>query len=138
MARRPRQLGVENGSHQIGAFVGITEGQGGDVQGDEVLVGRLALRSVWPHEVGDLELVGNEVAVGVADVGPVQPDVTLLCEAVEPEPSPSALRHRFHLEPVAVQHRALLGEPVVGHPGARDRHLGPGAVVERRFVERAP
>ena len=62
---------------------------------------RLAVRSLRPvagdldaegvlaavgQRLGDLEGVGEEVALGVADVAAVEPDVALVEEPVEPQP----------------------------------------------------
>ena len=128
MAGRTRQLRIEDGAHQIAAFVGITERRHRDVDGETVLVGVV-------HQVRDLELVRDEVAVGVADIGAVEPDITLLGEPVQGDPAAPILRHGRHREAMAVEDRAFVGEvgrvgPVAGHGD-----LGPVAVVECRFVE---
>ena len=44
-----------------------------------------------PQLVGDLEGVAEEVALGVADVAAVQPDVGLVEDAVEHQPGPLAV-----------------------------------------------
>ena len=128
VAGRTRQLRVEDGAHQVAAFVGIAERRHCDVDGETVLVG-------VAHQVRDLELVRDEVAVGIAHVGTVEPDITLLGDPVQGDPAAPILRHGRHREAMAVEDRAFVGEvgrvgPVAGHGD-----LGPVAVVECRFVE---
>jgi hypothetical protein len=63
------------------------------------------------QRVGDLERVGHEVALGVADVPAVEPHVALVEEPVEDEPAAPAVARRRRLEPAPVQQRAVvLGE----------------------------
>jgi hypothetical protein len=80
---------------------------------------------------GHLEGVGKEIALGVADVGPVQPDVAQVEEAVEHEPAAPTGGRRGHVEGAAVEERTvLLGEVGGGPPMARDVEHGPAVVVQ--------
>ena len=65
----------------------VAGGRAGDLDGEEVL-GPVAQR------VGDLEGVGEEVALGVAQVAAVEPDVGLVEDAVEDQPGPLAVGGR--------------------------------------------
>ena len=58
--------------------------------------------------VGDLERVGGEVALGVAEVGAVEPDVALVEEAVEAQPPPAVAGAGGLVEGRAVQQRAVV------------------------------
>ena len=127
----PGEVWVEDGAHEIGTLVRIAEGRHGHVDCDEVVV-------AVAHEVSDLESVGNEIAVGVADIGTVEPDVSLLGQPVECDPAPASGLDGLHLEVVSEQNGALVGEaggvgPVAGH-----LNLGPVAVVECGLVKRSP
>ena len=61
MLRRPRRASLRRARHLDGEHVLVTE----------------------PRQVGDVEAVGEEVALGVAEVGAVEPDVGLVEDAVE-------------------------------------------------------
>ena len=82
-------------------------------------------------QLGDVVGVGEEVALGVAEVGAVEPDVGLVAEAVEHDPAALALRPAGRARSGAVQQRPVGGGelgrrlPVPGHPD-----LGP-LVVDR-------
>ena len=85
--------------------------------------------------VGDLQEVTEEVALGVAYVGSVQPHVTLVEEPVELQPGPAVGARRVGLEPSAVQERAVDAREVgLVAPVPGDVDLRPPAVVE--LVER--
>ena len=58
-----------------------------------------------PGEGGDVEAVGEEVALGVAEVGPVEPHVRLVEDPVERDPAPPARLRRRAVESAAVQDR---------------------------------
>ena len=53
---------------------------------------------------GDLEGVGEEVALGVAQVGAVHPDVGLVEDALQGEPGPPAGGGTGRLEAAPVEH----------------------------------
>ena len=53
------------------------------------------------HQVRDLELVRDEVAVGIAHVGTVEQDITLLGDPVQGDPAAPILRHGRHREAMA-------------------------------------
>ena len=94
---------------------------------------RAGARSATAELVADLELVGEEVPLRGAEVGPVEPHVALVEEAVEAEPPPAVVGARGLLEAHPVEQRAVVvGEgrsraPVAGH---RDRL--PARVVQVR------
>ncbi len=81
-------------------------------------------------QVGDVVGVGDEVALGVAEVGTVEPHVALVEEPVEGQPVASLLRAALEVEAGAVDERAVARRerrhrpPVTG-----DRHPLPGVVV---------
>ena len=74
--------------------------------------------------------VRSEVALWVTEVGAVEPDIGLVEDAVELDPSPSSGARRFETERSAVEQRAVpCGR--VGHRGPVSRYLdgGPLGVV---------
>ena len=79
--------------------------------------------------IGDLEAVGEEVAVGVADVGAVEPHIALGEHAVELDPRASIGGGSRPREPGPVQDRAVGGRelgcaaPMTGHVGERPRRV---------------
>jgi hypothetical protein len=84
-----------------------------------------------PHQVGDVEAVREEVALGVTEVRPVEPDVGLVEDAVEGDEQPLTVLRAGVLEAVAVEQRPVgRGERGVAAPVRRDRDLGPAGVVE--------
>ena len=91
------------------------------------LDGEVVLRPA-AQRVGDLEGVGDEVALGVAEVGPVEPHVALVEEAVEGEPRPALGRRALGVERAAVQERTVaVGEGRGGAPVARHLDVLPAA-----------
>ena len=71
----------------------------GDLEGERVLAGR-------GQGLGDLEGVGEEVALGVAEVGAVEPDVAGVEDAVEHEPGPRGRRRSTSARARAERRRA--------------------------------
>ena len=90
-------------------------GVAGHLDGEHVVVAEAAQRR-------DVEAVGEEVALRVAEVGAVQPDVGLVEDAVERHPAPCPGRRRRQVEAGAVQ----------------DRTVARGQVGVRRASDRAP
>ena len=81
-------------------------------------------------EVGDLEGVGEEVALGVAEVGAVEPHVGLVEDAVEDHPVAGARRAGVELEAGAVEQRAVaVGERRRASASGRGRDRLPAVVV---------
>jgi len=81
--------------------------------------------------VGDLELVRGEVALGVAEVAPVEPHVALVEEAVEHQPRPLTRGAGGRLEAAPVEQRPVgVGERLGRAPVPRDLHGRPAGVVE--------
>ena len=81
--------------------------------------------------VGDLEAVGDEVALGVAQVAAVQPGVALVEEAVERQPGPAPRCGRGGVEAAAVEQGAVaVGERRTRPPVPRDADRVPVGVVE--------
>ena len=83
-------------------------------------------------QLGDLEPVAGEVAGGVADVGPVHPDLGGAHHPVEPQPVPLLIVRPAVHEPASVEEWAVGGRSA---PGWRPQWPGtsmaePGAVVE--------
>ena len=78
-----------------------------------------------PGEVGDVEGVGREVALGIAEVGAVEPHVRLVHHPVEHDEDALAGAGSVAVEVGAVHHRAgAVGElgdraPVPGHGDRR-------------------
>ena len=111
----------------------VVLGRAGDLDGKEVL-GPLGQRG------GHLEGVREEIALAVPQVGPVQPDVGLIEDAVEGQPPPLAVvgaggagdRRRLERRPV------VGGEGGAGAPVAGDGHGRPVTVVEPGLGERPP
>ena len=94
-----------------------------DLDGEHVL-------GAGAQEITHLEGVGEEVALGVADVGAVEPDVAQIEEPVEDEPATPALFVR-RLEVAPVEQRSVLaGEGRRRTPVPRHCQLGPVGVVE--------
>ena len=142
----PAQLRILEGAREQGAVVGVAEAAAGCVDGQQMVGPSRQL-------LGDLQLVGHEVPVGIAQVGAVEPDVALLRQPLDSQPpAPAAAisspggtgRLLWPLEAMPVQHRLLAGEvrvpasgrglsPMAGHP-----HRGPARVVVVELVERAP
>ncbi len=99
----------------------------GDLHGEDVL-GAVAERR------RDVEGVGGEVALGLADVGAVEPQITLVEEPVEVEPPPTAGSRDVGLEPAPVQQGTVaVGEGARRAPVARDDDRLPVAIVEGRL-----
>ena len=99
-------------------------GVAGHLDGQHVVVAEAAER-------GDVEAVGEEVALGVAEVGAVEPDVGLVEDAVERDPPAGARRRRRQLEARAVEDRAVAGGQLgVGPPVAGHGDVEPAAVVD--------
>ena len=103
----------------------------------EVALGRPVALSGACHLDGEQMLVapgqgvGEEVALGVAYVGPVQPDVTEVEEPVQREPRPTSRGRGRSLEAAPVQEGAVGGgEGGRGPPMAGHGDLVPPAVVE--------
>ena len=102
-------------------------GSAGQLDGEEVLVGQTAER-------GDVEAVREEVPLGVAEVGAVEPHVGLVEEAVERDPAPLPGPGERGVEASAVHERTIarrerrLRSPMPGH----------GDVVPVRVVEVEP
>ncbi len=100
-----------------------------DLRGKEVL-------GAGAKVFGDLEGVREEVALGVAEVRPVEPDIGLVEHAVEGEPVPFGIvaGRRVgceRLESPAGQERTVRGREVGrGTPVAGDVELAPIPVVE--------
>jgi hypothetical protein len=104
----------------------------GDLDGKGVLV-------AVGQQLGDVEGVAPEPAVGVAEVAAVEPDVALTGDAVEDEPGPRVRKGPRGKEPVAMEDRAgRAGEGVGGAPVARYRHRRPRRVVHVRGDRVAP
>ena len=74
---------------------------------------------------GDLKGVGEEVALRVADIPPVKPDVTLVEEPVEAKPDPFVGQRSVVFETGSVEQRSVgvregwRGAPVSGHLNGR-------------------
>ena len=84
---------------------------------------------------GDLERVGHEVALGIAEIAAVEPHVALVEEAVEGQPAPAALAGAVGLEPAAVQQRAVAVRERHGRsPVAWHLDRFPGGIVEVHAV----
>ena len=78
-----------------------------------------------------VEAVGEEVALGIAQVRPVEPDVGLVEDAVEGDPPAPARRRRRQLEAAAVEDRTVaLGKVGVRPPVPRNRDRRPVVVVD--------
>ena len=73
-----------------------------DLDGQHVLRSR-------SQGVGDLEGVREEIALGVADVRAVEPDVGLVEDAVEHQPGPPARAEERVLEAAAVEQGPVVG-----------------------------
>ena len=87
--------------------------------------------SPMPRQRRDVERVREEVALRVAEVGAVEPDVGLVEDAVERHPAAAALRRRGQLEALAVEQRAVaVGELGMVAPVAGHGDLGPRRVVD--------
>ncbi len=86
--------------------------------------------------VRDLERVRGEVPRGRTDVATVEPDVTVVEDAVKREESPVAGGEGAPVERPPVQHRPVaVREGNRGLPVTGDRHLGPIRVRDRRIGE---
>ena len=80
--------------------------------------------------LGHLELMREEVALGVADVAAIQPDVALVEDAVQHEPVAVVRRRPVVVEPGAIQQRSVrLGEGRGRPPVAGNLDRLPGGVV---------
>jgi hypothetical protein len=89
------------------------------------------------HGLGHVERVREEVALGVPDVGPVEPHVAQVEEALEGEPDPPARLRRREVEASPVEQGAVVpGERRSGAPVAGDVELHPRGVVEVATGER--
>jgi hypothetical protein len=122
-------VGVEPGgvlerAGEVALVGAVGLGRAGDLDGEEVLGAGLDL-------VGDLELVGEEVALGVAEVATVEPHVAQVEETVEHEPPPPlTLRRRIDVESAPVEQGAVaVGERGHRSPVAGDVDVVPLAVV---------
>ena len=71
-----------------------------DLHREDVLV-------VPPQRIGDLELVGEEVALGRAQVVGVEPHVAEVEDAVEDDEARAGRVEQRAVEPVAVEHRSV-------------------------------
>ena len=79
-----------------------------------------------PGQRGDVEAVREEVALRIAEVGAVEPDVGLVEDAVERDPPAGADGRGGELEALAVQDRPVAGElRAVRPPVTGDGDLGP-------------
>ncbi len=102
---------------------GLRLRRAGDLDGEDVLVAE-------PRQRGDVEAVTEEVALGVAEVGAVEPDVGLVEDPVERDPSSPSLGGRRRGERVSVHQRSgARGELRLVLPMARHGDLGPPRVV---------
>ena len=83
--------------------------------------------------LGDVEPVGEEVALGVAEVGAVEPHVGLVEDALEGDEHAPVVGGWFEVERTSIQQRAVrLGELGNGAPVTGDRNVGPRASRRRR------
>ena len=102
------------------------------------LDGQKVFRSV-PQLIADLERVGGEVALSVAQVGAVEPHVALVEEPCERDPGAATLGGCRDLERPPMQHRRIVrGERRRGAPVPGDRQVGPARVVKGRVGEGPP
>jgi hypothetical protein len=102
----------------------VALGRAGDLDRQRVLGARR-------ERLGDLEGVRGEVALGVAEVGAVEPEVGLVEEPVEGEPQAAAVGRPRVLEPVPVQQRPVaVDEGGIGAPVGGDGDRLPPVVVE--------
>ena len=100
MLRRPRRAALGVARH---------------LDGEDVVVAE-------PRQRRDVEAVREEVALGIAEVGAVEPHVGLVEDAVERDPAALARRRRRQVEAAAVQDRAVaVGECGVRRASARGR-----------------
>ena len=90
------------------------------------------------HLLGYLELMGEEITLGVADVRAVEPHIALVEDAVEAKPDSILARRNRRVEPVPVQQRAIdCGQ--FGRAGPVPRHYDgrPSVFAEVALVEAA-
>jgi len=96
----------------------------GQLDGQDVL-------GAGPQLVGDLKGVGQEVTLGVPEVGAVEPDVALVEAALEHHEGPSPFGRPGGLKGAAVQDGPVARLEARGRPPvAGDREVGPVAIVE--------
>ena len=102
------------------------------LDGQHVLVGETG-------ECRDVERRRDEVALGVAEVGAVEPHIGLIERAAHLHPHALIVGRFGQFEPMAVQQRAIaVGELGRRSPVPRHRHGGPVAVVALEADATAP
>ena len=117
-------LGVLEHARDVAPAVVPRSGLHVDLDGEHVVVAE-------PRQRGDVEAVGEEVALRVPEVGAVEPDVGLVEDAVERDPAPPAGVGGGRSNRRAVEDRPVArGERRVAAPVSRDADLGPAAVVD--------
>ena len=124
-------IAVAEGSRDGSFCLQILGSTRGDFDGKKVFIS-------LEHLLGYLELMGEEITLGVADVRAVEPHVALVEDAVETQPHPFVDGGNGCAEAMPIQHGTVDGGqtgragPVAGHGDVR-----PSVVAEFTFLKAA-
>jgi len=126
-----QMIAVAEGSRDDGFRLQIFRSTRRDFDGKKVFIS-------LEHLLGYLELMGEEITLGVADVRAVEPHVALVEDAVEAKPDSILAGRNRRVEPVPVEQRAIdCGQFGCARPVPRHDDRRPSVFAEVALVKAA-